>query len=216
MAGSPCGASAPRRRARGRAGMARSRAFGARARRRGVRTPGLGGARRRARGWATRISSCVRSLSWARRGHGRARGRGSCAPRRGDGGCDERRADEPRDVRGRLLHADARVRARGRLERPQQWSTGARRVRPHVRPRHAARLLPHVLRGRVRRQRSDRRRRGGARRGDPGADRGRPALALRPSGGEARGDPRAPGPPRRGGAACSSASRAIPTRLRAR
>ena len=77
---------------------------------------------------------------------------------------------------------------------------GVRGVRTRVRPRHAARVLPHLLRRRLRRERADRRRRGGTRRRDPRADRGRPASALRTSRGTPRRDPCPPGPVRRGGA----------------
>ena len=72
--------------------------------------------------------------------------------RRGDGGGDERRARHARDVRGHLLHADARLRARRRQRASATVERGSRRVRPRARPRHAARLLPDVLRRRLSRR----------------------------------------------------------------
>ena len=197
----PRGALAPGRRPRRRARLARPRAVGARARQPvvgsagGLRPRGCAGSRRhRPR------ASCARAAR-VRRGVARKRGRGPRSPRRGHGGRDERRAGQPRDVRRRLLHADARLRAGRRHRPPAAVEPGPRRLRAEVRPRDAARLLPHVLRRRLRREWPHRCRRGGAGRRGQGADRSGPAVALRPSCRATRRDSRPPGSPRRGGAA---------------
>jgi hypothetical protein len=63
-----------------------------------------------------------------------------------------------------------------------------RGFRPQIRSRDTTRVLPHLLRGRVRRQGPNRRGRGGVIDRNSRAHRSRPALTMPPSGGAARRD----------------------------